>query len=96
MKEDGIAVSENITSFLLESLIYNLPNSTFNDYETWNERVKQAIIYLWNATRKSETCNKWVEVSGIFYLFHSERKWTYSDANTFLKQMWNYFEYGNE
>lgn len=96
MKEDGIAVSENISSFLLECLVYNLPNSTFNDFDTWNDRVKQAIIHLWNKTKELETCNKWVEVSGRFYLFHSGRKWNHTDVNVFLKQMWNYFEYSNE
>lgn len=96
MIEDGISVSENITSFLLECLIWNLPNSKLNDYDTWMERVKQAIIYLFNKTKSADDCKDWGEVSEHFFLFHSGRKWSVTDANQFLKQMWNYLEYQNE
>lgn len=96
MIDDGISVSENITSFLLECLIWNLPNSKLNDYDTWTERVKQAIIYLLNKAKSADDCKDWGEVSERFFLFHSGRKWTVSVVNQFLNQLWNYLEYNNE
>lgn len=96
MGENGTSVSDNITSFLLECLIWNLPNSYFSSYSTWNDIVKNSIIYLFNQTKETEKCKEWGEVSEMFYLFHSERKWNANDVNGFLKTMWNYFEYSNE
>ncbi len=96
MIEDNIEVSDNITSFLLECLIWNLPNNYLTNYQTWTERLKQAIIYLYNQTETAETCKDWGEVSEHFYLFHSGRKWSVSDVNSYLVQMWNYLEYNNE
>jgi len=96
MVDDGILVSDNITSFLIECLIWNVPNSTINGFDTWIERVRQAIIYLFNKTKSAEDCKDWGEVSEYFYLFHSGRKWSVSDVNQYLTQMWNYMEYKNE
>ena len=93
MIDDGEPVNKGITSFLIECLLWNTPNSIFNDYDTWTERLKQAIIHLYNKTEDEKNCEKWVEVSEMFYLFHSERKWNVKMTNDFLKQMWNYLEF---
>jgi len=93
MIDDGEPVNKGITSFLIECLLWNTPNSIFNDYDTWTERLKQAIIHLYNKTEDEKNCKKWGEVSEMFYLFHSERKWNVKMTNDFLKQMWNYLEF---
>lgn len=95
MIDDGEIVSDNITSFLLECLVWNVPHHIFNNYNTWTERLKQSIIYLYNETKNRETeeCKKWGEVSGLLYLFHGGRKWNIQDVNEFLLQMWRYLEF---
>jgi hypothetical protein len=93
MIDDGENVSDNISSFLLESLIFNLPDNIFNDNDTWTDRLKESIKYLHNATKEEKTCKEWGEVSELLYLFHSRRKWKYSDVNSFLVQAWKYLEY---
>ena len=93
MIEDGLPVSENIRSFLLESLLWNIPNSIFNNEDTWNDTLRNTIISLFNSTKTEEGCKTWGEVSEHFYLFHSGRKWNREDTNGFLVQMWNYLEY---
>lgn len=95
MCDDGIISKDKITSFLVECLVWNVPNKTITGYTTWNETVKQAIIYLYNAI-ENDSCTQWGEVSERLYLFHSGRKWTKSDAKDFLLRMWNYMGYGNE
>lgn len=93
MIEDNIAVSDNITSFLLECLVWNVPNRIFNEYDTWTDRLKQSIIFIYNATKEGEeTCNEWGEVSELLYLFRA-RKWNIKDVNQFMVQMWNYLQY---
>ncbi|MBF8964052.1 nucleotidyltransferase [Pontibacter sp. FD36] len=93
MMDDGIDVSDNITSFLLECLVWNVPNNIFNDYPTWTERLRQSIIHLYNSTKDDASCEEWGEVSELLYLFVG-KKWSRQDVNTYLIQMWNYLEFG--
>lgn len=93
MIEDNVGVSDNITSFLLECLVWNVPNHIFNNYDTWTDRLKKSIIYIYNATKEGEeTCNEWGEVSELLYLFKA-RKWNVKDVNQYMVQMWNYLQY---
>ena len=93
MIEDGITVSGNIRSFLIEGLLWNVPNNIFTSANTWNETLRETIIVLYNSTKTEEGCKEWGEVSEHFYLFHTHRKWNREDTNAFLVQMWNYLEY---
>lgn len=90
---DDRKIDENIiTSFLVECLVWNIPNSIITGYSTWTETVKQAIIYLYNAINDGKH-NDWTEVSKMLYLFR-KRKWTDQDAKQWLYETWNYLEYG--
>lgn len=93
MKDDGVTINGNITSFLLECLVWNVPNRIMNDYGTWTERLKQSIIYLYEQTKEDSTCKEWGEVSELLYLFHSGRKWSRADVNEYMVQLWNYLEF---
>lgn len=73
-------------------LVWNVPNHIFNNYDTWNERLKQSIIFLYKKTKTKETCSECGEVSELLYLFVG-RKWSHSDVNEYMKQLWNYLEY---
>ncbi len=92
MIDDKINVSDNITSFLLECLMWNLPNHIYNNNKTWTEILKQSIIYLYEQTKEESTCKEWGEVSELLYLFVG-RKWTVKDVNDYLVLTWNYLEY---
>lgn len=92
MIDDKINVSDNITSFLLECLMWNLPNHIYNNNTTWTEILKQSIIYLYEQTKEESTCKEWGEVSELLYLFVG-RKWTVKDVNDYLVLTWNYLEY---
>lgn len=85
-------VSDSISSFLIECLIWNVPNRIFNDNDTWTERLKQSIVFLYENTKDEETCKEWGEVSELLYLFIG-RKWTSKDVNTYMIQLWNYLEF---
>ncbi len=92
MVDDKRTNGEKITSFLVECLVWNIPNTTIVGYDSWTETVKQAIIFLYN-TIKDGKHEKWTEVSKMLYLFHNERKWTYQDAQQWLYDAWNYLGY---
>jgi hypothetical protein len=94
MEEDNYYVNSNISSFLLECLVWNCPNKIFNDNYSWNDIIKSAIIFLYNNTRnEGDEYTKWGEVSDLLYLFHNDRKWSRQDVNVYLLNMWNYMEY---
>lgn len=90
MIDNGENVSENITSFLLECLVWNVPNRIMDEYETWTDRLRESIIYIHDKTKKDETCKDWGEVSELFYLFHSGRKWSREDVNSYMVLLWNH------
>lgn len=96
MIADGEDVSDNVTSFLLECLVWNIPEKIMTSSNTWNERLRNSIAHIYNNTRKKEDCKDWGEVSEIFYLFHSGRKWDYQDVNEYMDTLWDYLEYDND
>jgi hypothetical protein len=93
MIDDGENVSDSITSFLLECLVWNVPNRIMNDYETWTDRLKESIIYIHDKTKEESTCKEWGEVSELLYLFYGSRKWSYQDANSYMILLWNHLEF---
>ena len=92
MIEENVIINSNITSFSLECLMWNVPDYIFNDYATWNERLKQSIIFIYQNTKEEKDCNEWGEVSELLYLF-AGRKWSYSDVNQYMQELWTYLEY---
>src|SRR5690606_12943359 len=76
MVDDKIQISENISSFLIECLLWKVPNRIFNEYDTWTERLRQSLIFLYNNTDEEEKCKEWGEVSELLYLFRPSRKWS--------------------
>jgi len=93
MIDDGLPVSDSITSFLLECLVWNIPNNILNDNDTWQDRLKSSIVYLYEHTKGEDKCDKWREVSELLYLFQGNRKWTKSDVKKYMMDAWNYLEY---
>lgn len=92
MKDDKVIFPDTITSFLIECLMWNVPNKIYNESATWSEIVRKSIIHLYDQTKAKENCKEWGEVSELLYLFHSSRKWSPEDVNTFLVTLWNYLE----
>ena len=97
MEDEKYYVNQHITSFLLESMVYLLPDSYYRcqtDYYNWNDVLKDAILYWYKATKDNDSgWKEWTEVSELLYLM-TGHKWTRSDVNGFTCYMWNYLEYG--
>ncbi len=88
MIDDGYDF-DTISSFLIECLVWNVPNSYFNNY-TISEDVEKSLSYLIVQTSKYENCSEWGEVSELLYLFRDFRKFTLMEANTFLNKAYEY------
>lgn len=92
MVDDGKANKDKISSFLVECLIWNVPNRIILGYSTWAETIKEAIIYLYHAIEDDKQ-KDWGEVSECLYLFNDGRKWSAEDVQSFLLAMWIYLGY---
>ena len=92
MREENMNNYENITSFLLECLIWNIPDTRFTNYILWDDTLKNTLAYLKGAFESSEYI-KMTEVSKMFYLFNDSRKWTAREVKEFLDDMWLFMGY---
>ncbi|AUD25148.1 nucleotidyltransferase [Bacillus cereus group sp. BfR-BA-01119] len=83
MKEDGYE-HETISSFLIECLVWNVPNNYFGHVKL-SDDVEGSLEYLIYNTSNRDLCGEWGEVSELLYLFHSGRKYTLNQVHDFLK-----------
>ncbi|PGY94669.1 nucleotidyltransferase domain-containing protein [Bacillus cereus] len=80
---------ENISSFLIECLVWNVPNNLFNN-TTYTEDIQKVLNYLIENTSTADKCKEWGEVSDLLYLFHSSKQYTRQEVNTFLNDVYKY------
>lgn len=79
MEERGIKSAAPIPSFLVECLVYLVPDTCFSD-SSYKTNVENCIIYLHDNIDQA----KWTEINGIKYLFHVAQKWSKSEVKAFL------------
>lgn len=89
MKEEGYNSAKRVPSFLMECLVYNVPDTELTAY-SWEARLRSCLAFLFNNTRGDADCSKWVEVSGYKWLFQTSQPWTRQDAHQFLSDCWDY------
>lgn len=89
MDEDGIAAAKPIPSFLIECLVWNVPDDHFG-HPTYTGDVRAALAYLFNNTMKREDCEEWGEINELKYLFWSGQPWTWGQAHAFISAAWDY------
>jgi len=89
MEDNGVEIAKHISSFLIECLLWNVPNEGFGHDLIVND-VRWAIAHLFNQTRSINNCKEWKEVNELKCLFHDSQPWTMTQANNFLNAAWNY------
>jgi hypothetical protein len=89
MVDAGYEAAKPIPSYLIECLIWNVPNNGFG-HDTLKADVRYAIAHLWTETRADESCKEWGEINELKYLFRASQPWSRDKVNTFLQAAWNY------
>ena len=92
MIEAGLVDSDQTSSFLIECMVYNVPNNEFR-YPDWESRLRSVLAYLYNNTLNDGLCEYWVEVSDLKYLFHPTQAWTRAGAHSFVSECWDFVGY---
>lgn len=77
-----------ISSFFIESLVYNVSNNNFNQY-SYTQTLKNVITVIYNDMANLDKVNNYVEVSELLYLFRGSNR-SASDAKEFMYKCWNY------
>ncbi|WP_154100345.1 nucleotidyltransferase [Rhodococcus sp. YH3-3] len=74
---------EPLPSYLMECLMYNVPNSHFQSMNSnpLTDILTNAIAHIWSATNPDGEAINWYEPNGIKPLFKGKQKWTMDDAN---------------
>lgn len=85
----GIAAADPMASYLIECLMWNVPNENFG-HDTYSADVRDALIYLYNATKTADGCSEWGEVNELKYLFRTTQPWTHEQVNAFIVAAWQY------
>ena len=89
MAEESVSQADPVASFLIESLVWNVPNEGFG-HEAYTNDVRSALAHTFNNTIQDEDCKDWGEVSDLKYLFRGVQPWTREQAHVFLGAAWDY------
>ena len=89
MDDNGAPSAKPMKSFLLECVVYNVPDDKFGS-SSYRTDMKSIIAHAWEATKADESCSKWVEVNDRKWLFRGSHAWTREDVHAFLRAAWNY------
>lgn len=88
MAENGVPAAEPMKSFLLESLVWNMPDDAFYS-PTMRERVDYMLEALWTLINQ-RTDGEWWEENNIKPLFTAGQKWTSAQVRAFVQAAWHY------
>lgn len=92
MNKIGIAAAAPIPSYLIECLVWNVPDGFFGNTEyVWD--MRQVLAHTFNSTLDIQRCRSWGEVNERKYLFHDNQPWTMKQAHDFLGAAWDFVGY---
>lgn len=89
MRDNKIQIADKIPSFLIESLVWNTPDSDFKE-TTYAQMIRNTLAHIYNSTKNYETVKEWGEISELKYLFRDTQPWKMSEVNDWAHESWNY------
>jgi hypothetical protein len=88
MRDEGIVAANPMASFLIESLVWNAPDSAFSNPRYYDD-VRAVLLHIYSSLSAS-TDPKWMEINGIKFLFHVSQPWTKEQVISFVNAAWAY------
>ena len=89
MKDEGVQTADKMPSFLLECLVWNVPNESLTQ-SSLKTTVLDSLAFIWESTKPTGVAKDWLEENGINPLFGSTSDWTLEQVNQFAYDAWNY------
>lgn len=81
--DEGILTPETMPSFFIENLVWNVPKDYFES-KTWREDIENIAWKIWGDMTKTETANKYAEISDLMWLFGRHTNRTHKQAEDFM------------
>lgn len=91
MKDAGYEFNNGAESFLIESLLWNVPENYYGN-STYYEDLSGILSYLKIMLANPNSVSEWGEVNELKYLFRTGQKWTREDALDFITKAEWYLE----
>lgn len=85
-------VTDELPSYLIECLVYNVPNGSFSD-DSYTANMRSVLAAIFNSTLTNGDWNDWVEVNDLKYLFRGQSKWTRKQVHDFADTAWRHMGY---
>lgn len=92
MEDNGYISASSVLGFLLECLVFNVPNENFNQ-SSYVPLMRSVLAHIFNSIMALSDCSMWVEVNDIKILFHDSQPWTKAQAHQFISDAWDYVGY---
>ncbi len=92
MVDAGLIGSDAMSSFFLESLVWNVDDDCFNQ-RTYAEGTRKVISRIWNDMGNAEKANNYAEVSDLKWLFRGNTSKTPQQGRDFMFKLWNFLGY---
>lgn len=89
MDEKGNEPAKPIPSYLIECLVWNVPNQYFGQSD-FSDDLRNSLIHIYDQSLEINKCKEWCEVNNIKYLFHTSQPWQYQQVNRFSLAAWNF------
>ncbi|HZS14359.1 MAG TPA: nucleotidyltransferase [Candidatus Dormibacteraeota bacterium] len=89
MEEQGVAAAKGIPSYLVECLVWNVPNGDFG-HSNYVADIRHVLAHLYNNTTSDEGCGEWGEVNELKYLFRPWQPWSRQQAHAFVDAAWDF------
>lgn len=83
MKDNGYTYAQNVPSYLISCLVWNVPDYFF-DEDSYVKILKDIVAYLKDQTSDLVNVKEWGEVNELKYLFRSSQGWTLENTHNFL------------
>lgn len=88
MMSEGDTAAKPIPSYLIECLIWNVPNEAFAD-DHYADNLRLILYHLYLHTQSDQACEKWTEINKLKYLFRVSQQWTRQAVQSFIVAAWN-------
>jgi hypothetical protein len=86
--EQNVLEAKSIPSFLIECLVYNVPNFLLEG-ESYYKNIQNVLIHIAEAIRDNTIIN-WLEINDIKILFHVTQPWSIQQVTHFIEKVWEY------
>jgi hypothetical protein len=84
---DERIITRDYPGYLLESLVYNAPNSCFGHTRRYDD-MQAVLRFLWIGLGEAGTYNSWTEPSGLLMLFRGRPDRIPANARNVIEKAW--------